>query len=190
MPGDRSVSPPAGEQDKDPQTAGRAGGDAEWVGQPRGQGPLQDQGRAQRSTSFILSWFVLLWIFLWLLRYKLSKNLFSLIVDLVDFHEMLQLPSQRQHNKTGRSLVHSVFWVRDFLHTPSPTPRYHYYYYYYYMILSSVIFRWVITTFQLNNGFSEVLSSDDLSLISSWRMLTGQIGKKASREGVVCFNKS
>lgn len=27
--GDRSVSPPAGEQDKDPQTAGRAGGDAE-----------------------------------------------------------------------------------------------------------------------------------------------------------------
>lgn len=29
VPGDRSVSPPAGEQDKDPQTAGRAGGDAE-----------------------------------------------------------------------------------------------------------------------------------------------------------------
>ncbi len=27
--GDRSVSPPAGEQDKNPQTAGRTGGDAE-----------------------------------------------------------------------------------------------------------------------------------------------------------------
>lgn len=27
--GDRSVSPPAGQQDQDPQAAGRAGGDAE-----------------------------------------------------------------------------------------------------------------------------------------------------------------
>lgn len=47
--GDRSVSPPAGEQDQNPQAAGRAGGDAEWVSQPCAQGPLQDQGWAQRS---------------------------------------------------------------------------------------------------------------------------------------------
>lgn len=48
---DRSVSPSAGEQDQDPQTAGRAGGAAERVIQPGAEGPLQDQGRAQRSTT-------------------------------------------------------------------------------------------------------------------------------------------
>lgn len=47
--GDGSVSPPAGEQDKDPQAAGRVGGDAERDDQSRPQGLLQDQGRVQRS---------------------------------------------------------------------------------------------------------------------------------------------
>lgn len=45
-----SESPPAGQQDQDPQAAGRAGGDAERVSQPRAEGVLQDQGRAQRGT--------------------------------------------------------------------------------------------------------------------------------------------
>lgn len=47
--GDGSVSPPAGQQDKDPQAAGRVGGNAERVDQSRPQGLLQDQGRVQRS---------------------------------------------------------------------------------------------------------------------------------------------
>lgn len=39
--------------------------------------------------------------------------------DLVDFHEMLQLPSEGEHDETGCCLVHSVFWVReDFTATP------------------------------------------------------------------------
>ncbi len=44
----------------------------------------------------------------------MSKNLFLSLIDLVDFYEMLQLPSERQHYKTGCSLVYSVFWVRVF----------------------------------------------------------------------------
>lgn len=115
--GDRSVSPPAGEQDKNPQTAGRAGGDAEWVSQPCTQGPLQDQGWAQRGTRVSFCPGLFYSECLWLLRFKLSENLFPFITDLVDFYEMLRLPSERQHYKTGCSLVYSVFWVRDFLHT-------------------------------------------------------------------------
>lgn len=53
------------------------------------------------------------------LRFKLSQNLSSLVIDLVDFHEMLQLPSERQHHKTGCSLVYSVFWVRVFTSSTS-----------------------------------------------------------------------
>lgn len=56
---DRSVSPSAGEQDQDPQTAGRAGGAAERVIQPGAEGPLQDQGRAQRSTTLFFFLFIL-----------------------------------------------------------------------------------------------------------------------------------
>lgn len=52
---DWSVSPPAGEQDKNPQTAGWAGRDAEWVSQPCTQGPLQDQGWTQRSRRLFMS---------------------------------------------------------------------------------------------------------------------------------------
>lgn len=115
--GNRSVSPPTGEQDKNPQAAGRAGGDAEWVSQPSAQGPLQDQGWAQRS--MMLFWLCPGLFYaetLWLLKYKASKNLFPFVIDLVDFSEMLHLPSERQHTETGCSLVFSVFWVRDFLH--------------------------------------------------------------------------
>lgn len=38
------------------------------------------------------------------------------MIDLVDFSEMLHVPSERQHAEAGRSLVFSVFWVRDVLH--------------------------------------------------------------------------
>lgn len=37
----------------------------------------------------------------------------SFITDLVDFHEMLRLPSERQHYKAGYSLVYSIIWVRE-----------------------------------------------------------------------------
>lgn len=52
--GDSSVSPPAGEQDKDPQAAGWVGGDAERVDQPCSQGLRQDQGWVQRGTTSLL----------------------------------------------------------------------------------------------------------------------------------------
>lgn len=52
--GNRSVSPPAGQQDQDPQAAGRAGGDAERVSQPGAQGAVQDQGRAPRGAFLLL----------------------------------------------------------------------------------------------------------------------------------------
>lgn len=39
--------------------------------------------------------------------------LFFALEDLVDFYEMLQLPSERKHNEAGSSLVHFVIWVRN-----------------------------------------------------------------------------
>jgi len=64
-PADSAVSPPPGEQDQGAQAAGRAGGDAERVGQPGPQGPAQDQDRAQSSTLvfFPPSGFDLFWFF-------------------------------------------------------------------------------------------------------------------------------
>lgn len=38
-----------------------------------------------------------------------------LSTDLVDIHEMLQLPSERQHFKAGCRLVYSLLWVRSSL---------------------------------------------------------------------------
>lgn len=43
---DGAVSPPAGEQDQGAQAAGRAGGDAQRVGQRGAQGPPEDPDRA------------------------------------------------------------------------------------------------------------------------------------------------
>lgn len=41
-----------------------------------------------------------------------ALNIYFPPADLVDVHEMLQLPSERKHHETGSSLVYLVIWVR------------------------------------------------------------------------------
>lgn len=47
--------------------------------------------------------------------FMLRENSLLSWTDLVDIHEMLQLPSERQHFKAGCRLVYSLLWVRSSL---------------------------------------------------------------------------
>lgn len=153
--GDRSVSPPAGQQDQDPQAAGRAGGDAEWVSQPCAQGAVQDQGWAQRGAFLVL----LLWEAL--PHFTETLTACFILTDLGNIHEMLQLPSEGQHSKAGCCLVHTLFWVgrffflKEHLHfsaTHILSAHYHP------RLLSHWMApRWVITLAQLNISLSEAV---------------------------------
>lgn len=60
--------------------------------------------------NFVLVYFILN---LYGYGFKASKYLSPFTIDLVDFYEMLHLPSERQHTEAGCSLVFSVLWVRD-----------------------------------------------------------------------------
>ena len=46
-----------------------------------------------------------------LFRYLYLSLSLSLSLDLVNVHELFQLPSERQHHQTGLRVVHTVFWV-------------------------------------------------------------------------------
>lgn len=48
-------------------------------------------------------------------RLTLRENSLLSWTDLVDIHEMLQLPGERQHFKAGCRLVYSLLWVRNSL---------------------------------------------------------------------------